>query len=219
MAVNGPARDAAAGAHVLRWPGRVLTAEALGECLNGYRELIVAPRTVVTPLAAEQLRANGVRLARQAIEERAEEKPRWGVAQERPQSVVASAIQALRREGIGLQELDPGGDASAAGWARAIAECVARGECRGGIVFCQDPGLVCCVANKLPGLRSVAVVTVTQAARATLTLGANLVAVEMPGRTYFEVRQILRILCTPGEPTCPPVVACTLQELDGHAHR
>ena len=36
------------------------------------------------------------------------------------------------------------------------------------------------------------VATVAQAARATLTLGANLLVVEMPGRTFFEVRQMLR---------------------------
>ena len=78
---------------------------------------------------------------------------------------------------------------------------------------------MCCVANKVPGLRAVAVTTVSQAARATLTLGANLVAVEMPSRTFFEMRQILGALCRITEPVCPPGVACTLQELDGHAHR
>jgi ribose 5-phosphate isomerase RpiB len=86
------------------------------------------------------------------------------------------------------------------------------------VVFCEDPGLVCCVANKVAGLRAVAVSTISQAARATLTLNANLLAVEMPGRTYFEVRQILRTLCN-GSGICPEGVACTLQELDGHAHR
>jgi hypothetical protein len=75
------------------------------------------------------------------------------------------------------------------------------------------------VANKVAGLRAVTAVTVGQAARATRTLGANLIAVEMPGRTFFEVRQILRTLCTSALPACPDGVACTLQELDGHAHR
>jgi hypothetical protein len=95
---------------------------------------------------------------------------------------------------------------------------VGRAECLGGILFCRDAGLVCCVANKLPGLRAVAVASVAQAARATLAVGANLVAVEMPGRTFFEVRQILRTLCQAGA-ACPSGLACSLQELDGHAHR
>jgi ribose 5-phosphate isomerase RpiB len=125
---------------------------------------------------------------------------------------------AVEREGFALRELTAAAD-PVCRWARAVAECVARSECRGGVVFCADPGLVCCVANKVAGLRAVAVSTVGQAARATLSLGANLVAVEMPGRTFFEVRQILRTLCLCGEPACPPGVACTLQELEGHAHR
>jgi hypothetical protein len=38
-------------------------------------------------------------------------------------------------------------------------------------------------------------------------LGANLFAIEMPGRTFFEFRQMLKS------------IAKVLQELDGHAHR
>jgi hypothetical protein len=52
-----------------------------------------------------------------------------------------------------------------------------------------------------------------------LALGANLIAVEVPGRTFFEVRQIVRTLCQAGTPVCPAGVSCTLTELDGHAHR
>jgi hypothetical protein len=96
---------------------------------------------------------------------------------------------------------------------------VVRGECLGGVIFCRDPGLVCCVANKLAGLRSVAVLTIARAARATLTLSPNLVAVEMPGRTFFELRQILRTLVTCDGSGCPAGVATALKELDGHAHR
>jgi ribose 5-phosphate isomerase RpiB len=87
------------------------------------------------------------------------------------------------------------------------------------VIFCSDAGLLCCVANKVAGLRAAPANTVAQAARATLSLGANLIAVEMPGRTFFEVRQIIRTCCLAAPPACPAGVACTLQELDGHAHR
>jgi ribose 5-phosphate isomerase RpiB len=142
----------------------------------------------------------------------------WGYGQERPYSMLAAALQAARREGCNITELSAV-NGSLAGWARAIAQCVADGSCCGGVIFCDDPGLVCCVANKVTGLRAVPVSTIAQAARATLTLGANLLAVEMPGRTYFEMRQMIRVLCSDKGSICPPGVACTLQELDGHAHR
>src|SRR5262249_37288308 len=176
---NGQLGKAAADAHVLRWPGRVLAAEDLRRSLNGQREVVLPAKTVITPLAWEQLRTNGVSVKRQPAETRAVQPGRWGFAQERPHATVQSAVQALQREGLTFQELSAAGEAAPCRWARALAECVARGECAGGVVFCQDPGLACCVSNKVAGLRAVPVVTVAQAARATLTLGANLLAVEM----------------------------------------
>jgi hypothetical protein len=219
MDTNGQVRNAAANEHVLRWSGRVLTAEDLRRSLNGHREVVLTPRTIVTPLAAEQLRAEGVRLILQERQEQPAAKSAWGFAQDRPHPLVRSAVRAVERNGLRMRELPPNGQEMPCRWAKAVAECVASGECWGGVIFCQDPGLVCCVANKVAGLRAVPVATVAQAARAALTLGANLVAVEMPGRTFFEVRQILCTICNRDAPACPAGAACTLQELDGHAHR
>jgi ribose 5-phosphate isomerase RpiB len=203
---------------ILQWPKRVLSADDLARNLNGHRELILSPCTVITPLAAEHLRSNGVRITRLTAEQKQAARSVWGYSQERPFPVVQSAVQALEREGVALKEM-PAQDDMACRWAKALAECVQRGECQGGVIFCGDPGLVCCVANKVAGLRAVPVTTVLQAARATLALGANLLAVELPGRTFFEVRQILRTVCLYEGPVCPAGVADTLRELDGHAHR
>jgi ribose 5-phosphate isomerase RpiB len=141
-----------------------------------------------------------------------------GIGQDRPHPMVSSAIQALAREGTTFREFSLEANQLPCRWAKAVAECLARGECAGGVLFCDDPGLVCCVANKVSGLRAVPVVTIDQAARATLSLAANLLVVEMPGRTFFEIRQILRMLAGAMR-VCPDAVACVLGELDGHAHR
>jgi len=214
MSDNGHIPAAEHDGAVLRWPNRVLSADDVRRRINGHRRIVLPPSAVVTPLADEELRRNGVACERDF--EKA--KPsHWAYAQDRPYPLVASAVRTLARDGVTLRELS-GGDGMPCRWAKALAECVVRGDCAGGVLFCADPGLVCCVANKLPGLRAVAVVTVGQAARATLTLGANLLVVEMPGRTFFEVRQVLRTLCD-ATGACPDGVACTLRELDGHAHR
>ncbi len=221
MSANGKATELTQG-HVLHWPGRVVTALDLQRQLNGHREIIVPARAVFTPSAAEHLREKGIRITRQQADAKDKKtstaKP-WGFAQDRPHAAVRIALQALAREGVMVQELTTDRGSDPCGWARGLAECIARGECQGGVLFCEDPGLVCCVANKLAGLRAVAIVTISQAARASLTLGVNLAAVEMPGRTDFELRQILRTLCVPGAITCPEGVASMLKELDGHAHR
>jgi ribose 5-phosphate isomerase RpiB len=221
MSTNGQLPEATADGRVLRWPERVVTAEALERRLNGHHELLLPAKAVLTPAAVEHLRERAVRITRQS-EQVAQAEPTaraWGYAQDRPYPLVGSAVQTLRRDGLSWKDLTLAGSEPPCQWARAVAECVARGDCRGGVVFCQDPGLVCCVANKVAGLRAAAAHTIDAAARATLTLGANLLIVEMPGRTFFEVRQILRIVCQPGQPACPPGVACALAELDGHAHR
>jgi ribose 5-phosphate isomerase RpiB len=219
MGADGPGRNSSAAGDVLRWTGRVLTAEDLRHSLNGHREVVLPAHAVITPLAAEQIRANGIRVSRQTITEQSLPRMSWGYAQERPHTLVQSAIRSLEREGMLLKDLGLQDRSPACRWAHAVAECVARGECWGGVIFCDDAGLLCCVANKVAGLRATVANTVSQAARATLTLGANLVAVEMPGRTFFEVRQIIRTVCSAAAPACPAGVACTLKELDGHAHR
>ena len=92
---------------------------------------------------------------------------------EEPDDFARKVLASAAREGLGLREFPAAGDRLLCRWAKAVAECVASGECVGGVIFCDDPALVCCVANKLPGLRAAAVTTVAQAARATLTLGAR----------------------------------------------
>ncbi len=218
MSANGqPGKDTGAG-QVLYWTGRVLCAEDLRVHLNGQRGLIVSFGTVITPLAADQLRAAGIGVTRQPRDTAsAKRQACWGVGQDSPYPVVAAALAALQRDGLKLQALGRLADKPES-WARAMAEGVARGECTGGVVFCQNAGLIACVANKVAGVRAAAILSVPQAAIARHNLGANLAAVEMPGRTLFEIRQIVRTLCGQ-DPACPPGVACVLKELDGHAHR
>jgi len=219
MDKNGQVQSASAHGQVLRWQGPLVSAEELRRRLNGQEEIVVPARAVITPLAADELRANGVRINRQMIEEQPSPTGNWGYMQERSDPLVCSAVEALEREGLTLRELGPKKNSSACEWAKAVAECVAGRECDAGIVFCSDAGLVCCVANKHAGVRAIAVASVAQAVRARAALGPNLVAIEMPGRTFFELRQIIRTLCQAARPVCPAGVANTLRELDGHAHR
>lgn len=204
---------------VLHWPNRVVAVEDLRRRLNGHRELLLPPQTVVTPLALEELRTRGIPVRQEDETPTQATKLLWGYAQDRAYAMVPSAARALQRAGLALKEL-PGGERTAAhAWARAVAECVARGECLGGVLFCDNPALVCCVANKVAGLRAAAVATISQAAQALHSFAPNLVAVEMPGRTFFEIRQMLRTFCQSGLPRCPDDAAGMLRELDGHAHR
>jgi hypothetical protein len=139
----------------------------------------------------------------------------WAYAVEgKPSTMLEIALRSVGQQPRLLPECN--GDTGA--WVRDVAVCLADGNCRAAVLFCKDAGLACCVANKVPGVRAVAVAGVGQAVRALQNLGANLVVVEMAGRTYYECRELLR-LCRDHTSACPPGLACVLQELDGHAHR
>lgn len=199
-------------ASVLCWPRRVLSADDLRRHLTSQREVLLLPRTIVTPLAADELRAKGVRIQWQPAETQEAKAPRadrWFYAQERTHALVAAAIQALEREGIYLTLQE--------GTVRALAESLFSGY-TGGVILSSDVAAIVCIANKVAGVRAASVCTVPQAVRAKKSLGANFFAVEVPGPTFFEVRQILKTIVT-GPARCPDEIAKTLQELDGHAHR
>jgi hypothetical protein len=139
----------------------------------------------------------------------------WAYAVEgKPSTMLEIALRSVRQQPRPLPECN--GEACV--WVRDVAACLARGDCRVVVLFCTDAGLACCVANKVPGVRAVAVEGVGQAVRALQSLGANLLVVEMAGRTYYECRELLR-LCREHPSACPPGLACVLEELDGHAHR
>jgi hypothetical protein len=199
---------------VLSWPKRLLSADDLRRHLNGQRELHLLPRTVITPLAADELRARGVRITWQLPSPGITPQPpaTWSYAHEQPDALIAAAVQALQRDAIHLSHIP-------ASSLRDLAERIARGAIPGLVFFCVEPTLACCIANKHSGLRAAPVFTPAHATRARTSIAANLYAVEMPGRTFFELRQILRTIAAAPPPPCPAPLATTLQELDGHAHR
>jgi hypothetical protein len=141
---------------------------------------------------------------------------RWVVLHDRAYDYLPAVAQTLRREGLALSLHQVSGAPCL--WAREVAEQVAAGQQIGAVVFASVPCIVACVANKVPGIRAVMVSTVPQLSLALLELNPNVVVVEMPGRTFFEMKQFARCFHDPAQPLVP-VLAQTLKELDHHAHR
>ena len=141
---------------------------------------------------------------------------RWAYGQDRPFAMVGAAVQTLARSGEAWNPLHAAGSAIA--WVATVAELVSNGEYDGIVLFCEDPAMAALVANQTPGVRAAAVSTVNQAARATLTIAANLLAVEMPGRTFFEIRHILHLL-RESRLGCPAELASVLSEREHDANR
>ena len=91
----------------------------------------------------------------------------WGYATEQAAPpLLRLALEALRREKAPLVSLasctgDP------CGWVRGVAECLAKGQCRGALIFCASASPACCVANKVKGIRAAKIDTLNELEQAT----------------------------------------------------
>src|SRR4051812_45086127 len=125
----------------------------------------------------------------------------WGFAlQGQAPPMLQAALRSVLRTTAPPAPL-PACNGDACHWVRAVADCLARGECHRAVLFCDDTAVACCVANKVPGVRAAAAHSLVQAMQALSRLGANLLIAETAGRTYFEFAQLLRLCCA-GDP-CP----------------
>jgi hypothetical protein len=119
------------------------------------------------------------------------------VVQDRLYPLVQLALAMLRREGLIATTFDASGDDSGA-WIVPIVE-----SGRTCAIFCEKPELIACLANRQRA-RAASVTTLAQAERAVTTLGANLLTIEMPGRTFYEIKAMIRLLAQPR--SCPEEV-------------
>ena len=142
--------------------------------------MIVVPGAIVTPLVLDELKARKVRLVRGDAGPKVSARDNGaevGYAQEErirswKRSSRRSAVTGFRwptyvdqaaRLYVQTRCLHHGPRPAGR---RASAQAVANGVCQRLLLLCGDPGLVCCVANKVAGIRAVAASTAQEAARA-----------------------------------------------------
>jgi hypothetical protein len=229
MGVNGQAGQGASsqlqangkddGQAKLDWTDSVLSAEDVRTRLNGRPEIVVRSNTIITPAASDELRRHGVRISRESSRREPASFGRWAYAQERHYPVVIGVMQSLKREGVDIEAAQVSTEAAVCHWARELAESVGRGSWAGVLAFCEDAGLVCCVANKVRGIRATASGAPRNCLSNTHSLGANFIGIEVAGRTFFELKQTVRLACRMEQPKCLGEVARVIGELEGYAHR
>jgi hypothetical protein len=193
------------GASVLSWPGRLLSEEDLRRHWKSQAEIVLGTRTIVTPLAWDWLRSKKIQVRRDERPAPAVATTGWAFAEEAKSALVDAAVKALRQEGRTLRAIERGTTPLAI-WFKTLAVAVAGGDPSGVVLFCREPGLAACVANKIDGVRAASVSQASQLASLQKSLGPNLLATAIEGRTFFEIRQLLR-QATAVEPSCPTDLA------------
>jgi hypothetical protein len=185
---------------------------------TSQREIVLGTKTIVTPLALDFLKGKRVAIRRDDKAcDNGVSPSHWGIAVESPSSIVSAAMKALFQDGRTLIALENArGDGI--GWIRSIASQVVRGQPPGALIVSEQPSLAACIANKIPGIRAASVSQAAEIGSLNAVLSPNLFALTATGRTFFELRQLLK-LATSSPPACPEAMTTTLRELDGHAHR
>ena len=196
---------------VLSWPEKLLAEDDLRRRWTGEREIVLGAKTIVTPLALDFLRGKRIAIRREnASDIGVSIAGGWGIALESPHSLLAAALKALANEGLSLVTLENAGKDKLA-WVKSLAKRIAEGKPPGALLVSEHAALAACVANKTHGIRAAVVSQPGEVRLLKATLGPNLFTVAAAGRTYFELRQIVK-LATASPPVSP------LGEIDD-AHR
>ena len=210
--------NAASATTVLWWPGRLLAEDDLRRHWTSQREIVLSPKTIVTPLALDFLKGKRIAIRR---EEKVSDAGApmgvvWGIVEETSSPLVDAAMNALNQEGRSLSILSGSGEWIAR--LRGIATKLANGNPPGVVVVSEQPGLAACIANKTSGVRAASVSQAAEVVALREMLGPNMFVLTTTGRTFFELRQLLKT-ATASPPICPVPMSKTLREVDGHAHR
>jgi len=179
-----------------RYDGRILAAEHLPRRLTGVTRVVVRPGTIVTQLAREDLSQRGITIGQEspAAPAAATAAPGSGiwVGSDRDYPVLSLALSLAGGTTGETHSGDSAALAAEAGrWRRDNPDGAV-------VIFTAKPELAAWEAGKASGSPAAAVCGVPQASRAMATLGKPILAVEMPGRTAYEIRQILRLAGAPG---------------------
>ncbi len=170
---------------------KVVTEDLLAARVNGHRQVVVTEGSVVTPSGHDFLRTAGLTLSRSSTSAARPSTAAW-------KAVVLSSTEALDKL---LEDV--------AGWTveshscerGAVRQIAASGDV-GTCVFTASPERVACRCNRNSQLRAAVATDVISVRRVQAEVGANVFCVNAEGRSYFELRNMLRTMSavTPAEP-------------------
>ena len=183
----------------------VITADLLQSRLNGAQRVRVGLRAILTPSARDLLRARNVELIREAggsTAGGATGKPavRWQALVSRTRTQAEAVIENLQATGVAWELHLTGLPHEAA---RQAASALCRGEAAGVVVFAEHADVVACLANRNPAVRAASVATAQHTTGVRQHLGANLLAINPVGRSFFELRTMLNAFTAAGAPQPP----------------
>jgi hypothetical protein len=178
------------------FPERLFSLRHAEALARGVREVKVAPGTVITPLAFQALKQQGVvlRFGSKSEVDRVKRNGTWGFAIEVESGVVAALRRAL---------LDgPESWVEVAGF-DALTRWLVSAADRGAMLLTEEASVAVWRACQVAGIRASAAESCDAVDRAVRRLGVNLVVVEPAGKSVSQMKQMGLTLCRGGAPRAP----------------
>lgn len=188
---NAPTNTEHQTASGFRLSENIITADLLAENSAGRNVVEISSRAIVTPSARDWLRHNKVELTRGTDANTSSETKSsdWLVVVQTAGETVEKVLDDAARSGSIGSDRKSASDAQSA--AKAAAEAIDRGN-NGAVAFSSEPEIVACLANRNDKVRAAVVVDAAAVSRVKAGLNGNVFVVDPVGRSYFELKNLLR---------------------------
>ncbi len=181
---------------------KVVTAELLEQKARGLKEIQIAASAVLTPSARDFLAHHDIRFTRQTDSSNSETNgAHWRAILVQSTPAVINALDDLKRtSGIKVSQ-ESAVDTSDA--VERAASVLCRAEAHGVLVLADASQAIACLANRFKKVRAAVIDNAAMATTAKQQLSANLYCVSPSGKSFIELRNLLRQATRGGIPQPP----------------
>lgn len=190
---------------VVELMGAVITAETLQETVQVGHPLRIGLRSVLTPSARDWLQTNRIAWSRMepnaaaSVNPASQQANRWRLIVQTLTPAVKSLSEGLSRQTDVWKIQAVGQFSEAATMATTTAN---HAEHDGVVVLSDHAEVIACLANRNKQVRAAVIADRKQLELAVQRLGVNVVCINPIGRSYVEMRNLLRD-CTANKPSAP----------------
>ncbi|MCH7686836.1 MAG: hypothetical protein IH899_09175 [Planctomycetes bacterium] len=179
---------------------RVITEELLEQQLNGAKRIEVGTKSVLTPSARDFLSQQKIEWQRQP-ETKSTTQTHWKAIVVQSTSAVTAALNDLEQSTQTCWNQEITGTTCEAVSAAVSAIC--RAEADGVVIFTGKPESVACRANRNLKVRAAVLGDVRRTESIKTEMGVNLFCINPDGKTYIELRNLLRAVTSGSTPRVP----------------
>jgi hypothetical protein len=184
------AEAAAPSLAAVHFDAPIITAALLEERVRGGQSVRIGARSILTPTARDWLKTQNVSW------QRASRNGSTGVAKSRRRLLASTVSPAVRTLCESLPRDLPGWKPEVTGGAAETAEAAVRAinaaECDLVVVISDAADVVACRANRSPRVRAAVVATTEHLRLLVEHLGPNVLAINPHGRSFIELRNLVR---------------------------